>query len=331
MPFETTPSPKTIQKPVSVLSVSRATDIPAFYMEWFLNRLKAGYCHWRNPFSGVLTRVSFEQVRAIVFWSKNPKPLLERLDELERYCKQYYIQFTLNDYEAEHLEPAVPSLQERIATFQALSQRLGKARVMWRFDPLVLTRAISVETLLEKVARVGKAIAPFTTRLIFSFVDIQAYRSVQANLTRADIGAREFSGQEMHTFLRGLQQLNKAWGLELCTCSEVADLSAYGVTHGSCVDALRLAQLFGAQDPTLLDTLGYEMDLFGNLSPKTRTKGRRRDSGQRDACGCAPSKDIGTYGTCPHMCLYCYANHRPTLVHQAHQAILSDPTRESLQ
>ncbi len=132
----------------TILSVSRATDIPAFYTQWFFNRLAKGYCRWRNPFNGTDNYVSFRNVRFIVFWSKNPAPFIPYLPILKEKGISCYFQYTLNDYEREWLEPNVPLLSERIRTFRKLSSILGKSGVVWRFDPMILSDKMSIEDLL---------------------------------------------------------------------------------------------------------------------------------------------------------------------------------------
>ena len=122
-----------------IVSASRSTDIPAFYADWFFHRLKVGYSAWTNPFNGVKGYVSYKNTRFIVFWSKNPHPLLTHLDYLKEHNIGCYIQYTLNDYEKEGLERGVPKLSERIDSFKQLVDKLGKGRVIWRYDPLILT------------------------------------------------------------------------------------------------------------------------------------------------------------------------------------------------
>ena len=117
------------QMPV-IVSASRSTDIPAFYGDWFMERVKAGYVKWFNPFNGLPLYVGFQQARLVVFWSKNPKPMLAHLDELDKHIPNYYFQFTLNDYDAERIEPNVPQVAERVETFRQLSERLGCDRVI---------------------------------------------------------------------------------------------------------------------------------------------------------------------------------------------------------
>lgn len=153
-----------MQVPVLV-SASRSTDIPAFYADWFFYRLdKAGYSAWTNPFNGVKSYVSYKNTRFIVFWSKNPRPLLQYLPILEKRGIKCYIQYSLNDYEAEGLEKNVPSLSQRIETFKQLVDRLGEGHVVWRFDPLVLTDKISADNLLAKVENIGDQLLGYTEK-----------------------------------------------------------------------------------------------------------------------------------------------------------------------
>lgn len=285
-----------------VVSASRSTDIPAFYSDWLVERLREGFCTWTNPFNRVQSHVSFEKTRMIVFWSKNPKPLLARLDEVESLgFHNYYFQFTLNDYEQEGLEPKVPDIASRIETFRELSKRIGKARVIWRFDPLLLSPTLTVDALLSRIQSIGERLKGFTEKLVFSFADIATYRKVIANLRGT--GCREFTADERTAFVKGLVGINAELGLELATCAEIVDLSPYGVRHNKCIDDDLMVRLFHDDKP-LMDFLGAEYDLLDGWIIKKSKK----DKGQRKACGCIMSKDIGEYNTCPHLCRYCYAN-----------------------
>ena len=195
------------QTPI-IVSASRSTDIPAFYSDWFLNRLKAGYSAWTNPFNGVRSFVSYQNTRLIVFWSKNPKHLLDKdglLDYLANQGINCYVQFTLNDYVAEKLECGVPPVEERINTFMALVDKLGKGKVIWRFDPLILTDKISVNDLLLKVKNIGDQLKDYTEKMVFSYADIASYKKVKANLEHNHINYREFNECDMIKFASGLQ------------------------------------------------------------------------------------------------------------------------------
>ena len=277
-----------------ILSASRATDIPAFYAEWFMNRIRAGLFTWTNPFRpSQVQAVSIAKTRAIVFWSKDPSGLRPHLDELDRRRFHYCFQYTLNDYGAEGFEPRLPRLEDRIGLFRRLADRLGPERVTWRMDPLLLTDRLDVAGLLDRTERLAARLAGWTRKLVFSFADIGAYPSVKRRLARSGTAAWEFAREEMEAFARGLAEINRAHGLELATCAEAVDLSAFGIAHNRCVDGALMARLW-PDDEALAAFLG--------------SRAARKDKGQRKACGCVASKDIGRYRTCPHACVYCYAN-----------------------
>jgi len=311
------------QAPI-IVSASRSTDIPAFYAEWFFHRLKVGYSAWTNPFNGVKSYVSYQDTRFIVFWSKNPKPLLQHLDYLKERNIGCYIQYTLNDYEKEGLERGVPILSERVDTFKLLVDKLGKGRVIWRFDPLLLTDDISIDALLTKIERIGDQLQGYTEKLVFSYADILSYRKVKANLEKSHIPYHEWTEPQMLEFAERLAELNKKWGYTLATCGEKADLQQFGIEHNHCVDDALIIR-FAYEDKKLMDFLKVKTfpmpvpNLFGEseslpndaiILPNNTyaTHGDNRDKGQRLFCGCIVSKDIGEYNTCPHLCEYCYAN-----------------------
>lgn len=307
-----------------IVSASRSTDIPAFYADWFFYRLKVGYSAWTNPFNGVKSYVSYKDTRFIVFWSKNPRPLLQHLDYLKERNIGCYIQYTLNDYEKEGLERGVPKLSERIDTFKLLVDKLGKGRIIWRFDPLLLTDDISIDVLLSKIEHIGDQLQGYTEKLVFSYADILSYRKVKANLEKSHIPYHEWTEPQMLEFAERLAELNKKWGYTLATCGEKVDLQQFGIEHNHCVDDALIIR-FAYEDKKLmhfLDVKTFPMpvpNLFGESEPLPddaillpnntyATHGDNRDKGQRLFCGCIVSKDVGEYNTCPHLCEYCYAN-----------------------
>lgn len=292
-----------------IISASRSTDIPAFYSDWLIKRIDAGYVKWKNPFNGVYSYVSFRNARLFVFWSKNPKPMMKYLDMFDQKGFNYYFQFTLNDYDRENLEPNVPNVENRIETFIKLSERIGKGKVIWRFDPLILTDKIDVESLLRKIEGIGEKINAYTEKLVFSFADIKVYNKVQNNLRKQSIKYLEFNLSIMNDFAAKLNELNKKWNLEIATCAEKIDLDKYGIKHNRCIDDDLIIKLF-SNDKALMDYLGFKVipaDIFNN-NPTIVKKRDLKDKGQREFCGCILSKDIGEYNTCPHLCEYCYAN-----------------------
>ena len=322
-----------------IISASRSTDIPAFYADWFFYRLKKGYVAWNNPFNGSRLYVSFKNTRFIVFWSKNPRPLLQHLDELgDIGC---YIQFSLNDYEKEHLEPGVRPLEERIDTFRQLVDKLGKGHVVWRFDPLVLTDSISIDDLLEKIDRIGDKLKGYTEKLVFSYADIWSYKKVKANMDKDHIPYHEWQESEMVDFARKLSKLNEKWGYDLATCGERIDLSAYGIKHNHCID-YDLIVRFAHDDKKLMDFIGAQIktrqrNMFGELEPLPSSaillsddRYVVKDGGQREFCGCMRSKDIGEYNTCVHMCEYCYANATKQVAARNYRQHLENPNAETI-
>lgn len=302
-----------------IVSASRSTDIPAFYADWFFHRLKVGYSAWTNPFNGVKSYVSYQNTRFIVFWSKNPQPLLNHLDDLKERNIGCYIQYTLNDYERDRLEQGVPPIGQRIDTFKRLVDKLGIGHVIWRFDPLIMTDDIGIDTLLSKIESIGDQLQGYTEKLVFSYADILGYRKVRANLEKIRIPYHEWTEPQMLEFAGRLAEMNKKWGYTLATCGEKVDLQQFGIERNHCIDYDLIVRL-AHDDERLMDFIGAMIkkrgyDLFGEPEPLPASAillpGDRyamKDSGQRDACGCLRSKDIGEYNTCPHRCEYCYAN-----------------------
>jgi len=290
-----------------IISASRSTDIPAFYGDWFMDRLRRGYAAWANPFSGRLQYVSFSRARVMVFWSKNPRPFLPALGELGKSGYDILVLFTLNDYQEEGLEPGVPPLDERIRTFSEISSCIGEGKLTWRFDPILLSDILTVDRLLERIQYIGDRLFPQTRRMVISFIDIGRYARVRRNLAAAGFsGVREPSHGEIIRIARGLSELNEEWGLEIQACGEESDLSAWGIGRGACISYDTLIREF-PHDRVLMEFLRPEED-------RDKRKRELNDPGQRRWCGCVASKDIGHYSTCPHGCRYCYANASPLLV-----------------
>ncbi|MCR4428834.1 MAG: DUF1848 domain-containing protein [Caldiserica bacterium] len=293
-----------------IISASRSTDIPAFYSAWLITRLEKGYAKWINPFNQKPEYVSLKKARVFVFWSKNPQPLIEYLPEFDKRNIGYYFQFTLNDYEKEGLEPHVPPLKERLSVFKELSEQIGKEKVIWRFDPLILGENLTVKNLLEKIERVGEEIYPYTEKLVFSFADIKIYPKVQNNLKRFGFSWTDWTPKLMEEIAEGIMKLNSRWGLTISTCAEEIPLEKMGIIHNKCIDDDLMARLFPG-DFELMSFIGYEQNLFGKIIGSRKGL---KDPGQRKFCGCIISKDIGQYNTCPHLCVYCYANCSPPKV-----------------
>jgi hypothetical protein len=274
-----------------IISASRRTDIPAYYSKWFLNRIRAGWCQVPNPLNcHQLSYVSLkpEDVTVIVFWSKNPAPLLDSLDELDQKGFRYYFQFTLNDY-PEYLEPNLPKVTDRIDTFKTLSERLGDIRVVWRYDPIIISNETPPEFHISGFAKIAESLKGYTKRVMVSFVDYYAKTDSKfGELTTHGFKFDKYFHQspKATTLIRDISNIANQNGIKVFTCAEEIDFSTAGVTPGCCID------------PVLINKI---------WSIKVESK---KDPTQRTTCLCAASKDIGINDTCLHGCTYCYATRK---------------------
>lgn len=313
-----------------ILTVSRSTDIPAFYADWFFERLKRGYLVQRNPFNNRKSYIALEDVRLIVFFSKNPAPLLSRLSFLKERGIHCYVHFTLNDYEKERWEPGLPGLEKRLEVFYELAGELGPEKVIWRFDPLLLSERLDVEELVRRAGYIGDRLQGSTKKMVFSFADILRYRNVKNNLKKTGEDFREFDGEEMLYWAEQLSLLNRNWGYLLASCGETVNLEKYGIAHNKCIDDELIIRLF-PEDRRLMEEVGAVTGgpgLFG-IRPSKPAKSSS-DAGQRECCRCIPSRSIGAYNTCPHLCVYCYANHTPVRVMENYRLYLNRSSGEEL-
>ena len=292
-----------------IISASRRTDIPAFYGEWMARRLRAGECTVVNPFNPrQVSRVSLAtgDVDAIVFWTKNPKPFFPYLDELNSLGYRYYFLFTLNDYPPD-LEPFVPPLQERVETFRELGRLLGPGRVVWRYDPIVLTERLTADDHRRAFERIASQLRGCCRLVIVSFLDL--YRKTQRRLAAIEgaIGrlvADPFAHPETGPLVRFLADTAAQCGMEIQSCAEHAVLAALGIRPGKCIDGELIRREFGCV-------------IRGG-----------KDPGQRDVCLCDRARDIGAVNTCLHGCAYCYSTASNELAGRRHAA--HDPCGEAL-
>lgn len=265
-----------------ILSASRRTDIPNYYSEWFFNRIRAGFLYVRNPMNPRQVSkidISPEKVDCIVFWTKNPEPMLDRLGELDKY--KYYFQFTLTGY-GRDIEPGVPHKKEKmLGVFQRLSQKTGGKNVIWRYDPILFTKKYTPEYHVSAFRQIASALNGYTEKCVISFLDL--YAKNRKNMET--LGVYEPDGAKLNGFIKEIVQIANANGITVTSCAEAADLSAYGIAHNSCIDKKLIEAI-----------TGHEIKV-------------KKDKNQRTGCGCAESIDIGTYHTCPNGCKYCYANY----------------------
>ncbi len=264
-----------------ILSASRRTDIPSFYSEWFYNRIKEGFLYVRNPMNQhQISRVELspEVVDCIVFWTKNPANMIERLDELKEYM--YYFQFTLTGYGRDMEAALLDKRGELAATFQKLSEKIGKQRVIWRYDPILLNERYTKEYHLKAFEEIAKRLDGCTQRAIISFIDL--YAKTQRNTARLHL--KNISEEDMRAIAGQIAEIAARHGMEVESCAESIDLEGVGVKHGSCIDKKLIEEIIGCK----------------------LTAGK--DKNQRAECGCYESVETGLYNTCRNGCKYCYAN-----------------------
>ena len=266
-----------------IISASRRTDIPAFYSEWLLRRVQEGFVMVRNPMNAhQVRRVSLElsQVDCMVFWTKNPAPMIPRLRELDDRGISYYFQFTLTPYDRS-VEPNLPDKSMVVATFIELSERIGREKVIWRYDPILVTTDMDLDYHLLEFERMADQLAGHTEKCIISFVDF--YGKCRKRLQ--NLQARDIDNNEIYAIVQGFSRIAAAKSLTIETCAEALDLKALGIDHGKCIDDRLVSRITG------------------------RPIEVGKDKSQREHCGCVASVDIGDYDTCSHFCQYCYANH----------------------
>ena len=265
-----------------IISASRRTDIPAFYSDWFIERLKQGYVCVKNPINPKqISKINLnkEYVECIVFWTKNAKPMMHQLDIIEEMGYPYYFQYTINPY-GEDLEKGLQNKIEIMDNFIELSQKIGKDRIVWRYDPIILTEEYTIDYHIEKFEEYCAALADYTNRVVISFVDI--YKRTEKNIR--GVIQSEINLETMETIAEEFGKIAEDYEIELQTCSEKISLEKYGIRHTSCIDRKMIEKM-----------VGYEIK-------------DKKDRNQRELCGCLPSIDIGAYDTCPYGCLYCYAS-----------------------
>lgn len=263
-----------------IISASRRTDIPSFYSDWFINRLEKGYVLVPNPYNlNQLSKISLNKkdVTCFVFWTKDALPMMSKLDKLKDY--NFYFQHTITSYQKD-LEPNMRKKSEILDTFIEFSKILGPNRMIWRYDPILLSDKYTEEYHYEYFEKFCIKLKGYTKKCIISFIDL--YDNVNQNIKGTNIYS-----PDNKTRLRMASRLSEIalkYGIEIESCSEDLDLTSCGVKKSSCIDKELIEEI-----------VGYKLDV-------------KKDSGQREACGCVKSIDIGIYNTCIHSCVYCYAN-----------------------
>ena len=260
-----------------ILSVSRRTDIPNYYSEWFYHRIKEGFVYVRNPMNThQISKIDLspEVIDCIVFWTKNPEPMIAGLDQLAAY--EYYFQFTLTGY-GRDMEYHVPHKKNKmIPVFQSLSDKIGSRRVIWRYDPILFTRTYTPEYHLRAFEQIASSLKGYTEKCVISFVDF--YTKNRNDMKT--IGVYELGEPELLKFAEVLSRIASENGMEIASCAEEMDLSQCGIAHNCCIDQRLIENLLGCK-----------------LNVK-------KDKNQRKECGCVESVEIGTYNTCRNGCRY---------------------------
>ncbi|WP_028864912.1 DUF1848 domain-containing protein [Psychromonas aquimarina] len=269
-----------------IISASRRTDIPALYHRWFMNRIRAGFLLSRNPYNAKqIKRVSLlpEDVDAVIFWTRNAGPIIKHLPELDTLNYNYYFQYTLTGY-PKILERHLPDPCTAVKTFIKLSDLIGKERVIWRYDPILLSSVTPFKEHKRLFSKIAQMLAGKTTKVVISFADI--YQKTGRNLNAVnglehyDILAEKDELDDLCLFMG---KVAAQYGMQISTCAEEINLEKYGIYKGKCIDERLLNKLFDLQFSATKDT------------------------NQRLHCGCIKSIDIGQYNTCSHGCVYCYA------------------------
>ena len=275
-----------------IISASRRTDVPAFYARWFINRIRAGYCTVPNPFNRKqVSHVSLrpEDVEIIVFWTRNPLPLIPYLKELDKLGYRYYFQYTLMN-NPRLIDTNTPALMSALETFQKLSNRIGPEKIIWRYDPVIISNNTGMEFHISTYKKIAESLKGHTQRSVISLLDIYPKLKKRLSALRdhgVDItDCNEMDDRHLEELLYSLARIADENGMEIVSCAEDPDLAKYNIRPGKCIDDNYIESVFGI-----------------NVTHK-------KDPSQRKACGCVVSRDIGMYNTCLFGCQYCYASNR---------------------
>lgn len=264
-----------------ILSVSRRTDIPNYYSDWFYNRIKEGFLYVRNPMNYRQIseiKITPDVVDCIVFWTKNPLPMIGRLDEIKEY--NYYFQFTLTGY-GNDAEPGLPDKRTAmIPIFQELSNKIGREKVIWRYDPVFFSGRYTVQYHLKAFRDIAEALTGYTEKCVISFIDI--YPKNKKNME--SLSCKALDGIELKKFAKELSRIAHDNNIEIGSCAEKIDLDECGIVHNCCIDKALIEKITGSRLKV------------------------GKDKNQRAECGCIESIEVGTYDTCKTGCAYCYAN-----------------------
>jgi len=265
-----------------IISASRRTDIPAFYSKWLIQRIKEGYLLSVNPMNRKqVSKISLDPslVDCIVFWTKNPAPLIKNLTHLKNY--QYYFQYTITPYTS-LIEKNVPTVEQSISTFKRLAEIIGSEKIIWRYDPIFISDKFDISFHSTKFNQIAAQLKGYTNKCIISFIDL--YKKCERNMSGIQFSAP--NKEQILMIASMISNIAKSNNIIVETCAEEIDLSIFEINHGKCIDDILISKILGCDESI------------------------EKDRNQREECGCVSSIDIGTYNSCPHHCLYCYANYK---------------------
>ena len=270
-----------------IINTGNRTDIPAYFSDWFYNRIREGYVLARNPYyPQQVTRLTLspEVVDCLCFCTKNPEPMLARLHELDGYGQFWFV--TITPY-GKDIEPGVPDKKLVMASFQQLSRKVGKHAIGWRYDPIFLSEKYSLEFHLRAFEEMARELCGYTEQCVISFIDL--YEKTKKNFP----GVRAVNRADQEWIAQTFVEIGAKFGMQIYTCLEGTHLARFGVDTSGCMTQKIIEK-----------AIGENLEIPKNLSAV------------REGCNCLLGNDIGMYNTCSQGCLYCYANYDMDTVRQ---------------
>lgn len=263
-----------------IINTGNRTDIPAYFSQWFYNRIKEKYVLVRNPYypEQILKyNLTPDIVDILCFCTKNPEPMLSRLDEISMFRQFWFV--TITPY-GKDIEPNVPNKDKVINSFKTLSNKVGINSIGWRYDPIFINEKYTIDFHIESFENMAKELGEYTNQCVISFIDL--YEKTKRNFH----GVREVTKNEQEHLVKEFVAIAKKYNFKIFTCLENSNLEKFGVDTSGCMTK-----------SVLENAINASLDIPKSKKPS------------RDGCECVLGNDIGVYNTCGHSCLYCYANY----------------------
>jgi DNA repair photolyase len=270
-----------------ILNTGMRTDIPAFFSRWFYERVRAGEVLVRNPYypqQVTRYRLSPEVVDCLCFCTKNPAPMLDRLEELREFRQFWFV--TVTPY-GQDVEPGVPETGQVLASVRELARAVGPQAVSWRYDPIFLTEKYDLDFHIRAFSAMAAQLQGAVDQCVISFLDL--YEKTKRNFPEG----RAVAPADQQTLASEFVRVGKQYGITIRSCCEDAALASCGVDVDGCMTQAVLER-----------AMGVKLEVPKGIRPP------------RQQCSCLMGNDIGAYNTCPHGCRYCYANEDQALVRQ---------------